>query len=70
LPLRDYEASPLTALDREVILAELEELGVSPRHLRGGDGAALMTRLRSLRAQSERTAQQFVVEFAVFRPHP
>jgi hypothetical protein len=69
-PLRDYEASPLTALDRELILSELEELGVSTRHLRSRDGAALMGMLRTFKEQSDPRPPRVAINFAVFRPHP
>ena len=69
-PLRDYEASPLTGLDRELILSELEELGVSTRHLRSSDGAALMAMLRTVKVQSNPRPSEVAVRFAVFRPHP
>ena len=69
-PLRDYEASPLTALDRELILSELEELGVSTRHLDGSDGPTLMAMLRTVKQQSDPKPLRLAIEFAVFRPHP
>ena len=69
-PLRDYEASPRTGLDRELILSELEELGVSTRHLRSSDGAALMAMLRTVKVQSNPRPSEVAVRFAVFRPHP
>jgi hypothetical protein len=67
-PLRDYEASPLTAVDRELILSELEELGASTRHLSSSDGRALMTMLRMVQEQSDPRPPRLAVEFAVFRP--
>jgi hypothetical protein len=68
-PLRDYEASPLTALDGDLILSELEELGVSAGHLGTSDGPALMTMLTRVREQSG-SRPQVGVELALFRPHP
>lgn len=68
-PLRDYDASPLTALDRELILSELEELGVSRRHL-SSDGPALMAMLRTVREQSDASPRRLAIKFAVFRPLP
>jgi hypothetical protein len=68
-PLRDYDAAPLTALDRDLILSELEELGVSTRHL-SRDGPALMAMLRTAKEQSDLNSRRLAVEFAVFRPHP
>jgi lambda repressor-like predicted transcriptional regulator len=69
-PLRDYETSPLTELDRELILSELEELGVSTRHLSSSNGQALMTTLRMIQERSGPRSPQLAVKFAVFRPHP
>lgn len=66
-PLRDYDAAPLTALDRDLILSELDELGVATTTLRRSDGAALIARLRLARDQS--VPSQVNVKFAVFR-HP
>ena len=68
-PLRDYEASPLTAVDRELILSELEELGVSTRHF-SSDGPALMAMLRTVKEQSNPSPRRLAVEFAVVSPHP
>jgi hypothetical protein len=71
-PLRDYEAEPLTALDRDLILAELEELGVSASSpvVDKSDGRGLMTMLQRARAESQPTLQQAGVEFAVLRIRP
>jgi hypothetical protein len=60
-PLRDYETSPLTALDRELILSELEELGVSTRHLSSSDGPALMAMFRTVKRQSDPSARRLAV---------
>ena len=65
VPLRDYDAAPLTALDRELILSELEELGVSTLTLSRSDGAALIARLRLAKEQS--VPSQVSVKFALFR---
>jgi hypothetical protein len=66
LPLRDYDAAPLTAVDRELILSELEELGLSPPAFSRNDGPALMAMLREARDRSH--LQHFSVELTVFRP--
>jgi hypothetical protein len=70
LPLRDYETSPLTELDREVILSELEELGVSAPPLRSGDGPALMAMLRGAREQLHPRPPQIAVDLALLRSRP
>jgi hypothetical protein len=46
VPLRDYVANPLTALDHELILSELEELGVSAPAATRHDGPVLMAMLQ------------------------
>jgi hypothetical protein len=51
-PLRDYDAAPLTALDREFILSELEELGLSPSAYERRDGTAILAMLRTARDRS------------------
>jgi hypothetical protein len=51
-PLRDYEAAPLTALDRDLILAELEERGVSPAGLGPSDGPSLFAMLQMVHDES------------------
>jgi hypothetical protein len=71
-PLRDYEAAPLTALDRDFILSELEELGISAAipPVSSSDGRTLMTMLQRAREQSHRRLSQAGVELAVFRLRP
>jgi hypothetical protein len=69
-PLRDYEAAPLTALDRDLILSELEELGLPAPAWGSSDGPALMTMLQRAREQSHPGRPQVAVEFAVFRLRP
>jgi hypothetical protein len=64
-PLRDYDAAPLTALDRDLVLSELEELGVATPTLYRSDGAALIARLRLAREQT--VPSQVTVRLAVFR---
>ena len=44
-PLREYAAQPLTGLDREMVLAELDELGIAALPV-GADGHALLALLR------------------------
>jgi hypothetical protein len=48
-PLRDYKTAPLTALDRDFILLELEELGVSAPAMGRSDGPALLALLQTAR---------------------
>ena len=67
-PLRDYTSAPLTALDRDFILSELEELGVSTPPIARNDGQALLALLHTARRQSHHAAPQVRLEFAVFRP--
>lgn len=68
-PLRDYQAAPLTAVDRDFILSELEELGVSAPPTSRRDGPALLALLETARKQPHEAApQQVRLEFAVFRP--
>ena len=43
-PLRDYAAQPLTGLDREMLLAELDELGIAALPV-GADGHSVMALL-------------------------
>jgi hypothetical protein len=50
-PLRDYEANPLTHVDRELILSELEELGVNPPAFHA-DGSRLLAFFQAARAGS------------------
>lgn len=69
-PLRDYEAAPLTALDSDLILSELEELGVSPPAVARRDGAALLAMLRSAREESHAAIPKVRLEWAAFRPAP
>jgi hypothetical protein len=71
-PLRDYETAPLTAVDRDLILAELEELGVSASSsaVDNADGRALMTILERARAEPHARLPEAVVEFAVLRFRP
>jgi hypothetical protein len=47
-PLRDYVAQPLTSLDREMLVAELDELGVAPFPV-GADGESLLVLLDGAR---------------------
>jgi hypothetical protein len=63
-PLRDYEASPLTGLDRELILSELEALGVATRHL-SNDGPALIAMLRTTKEQSDPSPRRLGAELTV-----
>ena len=68
-PLRDYNAAPVTALDRDLILSELEELGVLAQEMGPSDGPALLALLQTARTQSHQAPpQQVRLEFAVFRP--
>ena len=68
-PLRDYTSAPLTALDRDFILSELEELGVLPPPMGGNDGPALLAMLHTARRLSHDDAtRQVNLEFAIFRP--
>jgi hypothetical protein len=48
-PLRDYDTTPLTSLDRELILSELAELGMPVPLMAGGDGVVLMATLQRAR---------------------
>jgi hypothetical protein len=48
-PLRDYDAAPLTSRDRDLILSELEELGLLAPPAAGSDGVALMATLQRAR---------------------
>lgn len=52
-PLRDYDTAPLTALDRDLLLSELEEFGVSPLPS-AAEGRVLMVMLQSVREGSFR----------------
>ena len=61
---------PLTALDRDLILSELEELGLSPPAVDRRDGAALLAMLRSAREESHAAIPKVRLEWAAFRPAP
>jgi hypothetical protein len=67
-PLRDYQAAPLTAFDGDLILSELEELGVWTPAVGRSDGSALLALLQTAREQSHPAMAQVRLEFAVFRP--
>jgi hypothetical protein len=67
-PLRDYQAAPLTALDRDFIISELEEPGVSAPASARNDGPALLALLHAAGRQSRSPAPQARLAFAVFRP--
>jgi hypothetical protein len=69
-PLRNYEAAPVTVRDRDLILSELEELGVTPPAVARSDGAALIAMLNRARQQSLPAPPRMAVEFAVFRRFP
>jgi hypothetical protein len=47
-PLRDYDLNPLTAVDRELLLSELEELGVAPPAVHA-DGSGLLALFQATR---------------------
>jgi hypothetical protein len=49
-PLRDYDAQPLTAMDRDMLLAELQEMGVAERTVEA-DGTRLLALLHAAREE-------------------
>jgi hypothetical protein len=69
-PLRDYRAQPLTSLDRDMVVAELDELGVAALPI-GADGPALLAVLHGARndaiAQLVRPSNVPVQRFALHR---
>jgi hypothetical protein len=67
VPLRDYDTAPLTSIDRDFILSELEELGISTTADARSDGRALMAMLVMARTRSQSAPSQVGVEFALFR---
>jgi hypothetical protein len=69
-PLRDYDTAPLTSLDREFILAELEELGISTLAVARSNGPALMAMLLNARTRPQSAPPQVGVEFALLRRFP
>jgi hypothetical protein len=70
VPLRDYDTNPLTPLDRELILSELEELGVSAPPSARDDGPALMAMLETAKEQSRLPQLRVGLAFGPIRPSP
>jgi hypothetical protein len=66
-PLRDYDTAPLTSFDREFIISELEELGISTPADARSNGPALMAMLAKARKRSPSPPPRVSVEFALFR---
>jgi hypothetical protein len=66
-PRRDYAAAPLNPFDRDLILSELEELGVSPRNVQHGDGRTLMAMLQTARGQPPAASPRLDAPFAIIR---
>jgi hypothetical protein len=57
-------------MDRDLLLAELEELGIAAPTSVSSDGVALMAMLENARSQPQSSLPQFGVELAVFRQLP